>query len=158
MTSANKGGSLTAEIVNLRLAARSFKEAANEMRAQRDEARLEAVTLRRHMRIAAVVAILILLLVAVIALWSDAIVDGTVAPLEHLLKVNRGAAETTALQSAPGTVLNTQLTLDEGYLVYEVAVADKDGTMFEISVDAVTGKILQRESVVFNSSWFDDGP
>ena len=53
---------LTDEITNLELAARSFKEAANIMRVQRDEARRETRALRRRVRIAAVVVILTMLL------------------------------------------------------------------------------------------------
>lgn len=146
MVIANEESRRAAEIVNLRLAARSFKEAANELRVQRDEARREAVTLRRRMRIAAVASVLAPLLVAGIALQIEAAEDAAAPLPKHSLTLERSLAAAAAPRSVHGTILSPHLTVVGSYIVYKIVVAGKGGAAHEISADADTGTMLQQES------------
>ena len=79
---------LRAEIANLEFAARSFREAANVMRAQRDEARREARALRHRIRIAALVMVVTVLLVVGAVAYAEA---AEVARLQQLTRIDRAA-------------------------------------------------------------------
>jgi len=134
---------LTDEIVNLKLAAHSFREAANKMRVQRDEARREARALRRRIRIVAAVMMMAVLLVVEFVVYDEA---GETTLRPRLAKTNSTAAFASALHAVtPGAALSMlQSATDEnGYLVYEVVVIGKDGQPHEELVDASSGKILQ---------------
>ncbi len=112
---------LTVEITNLEFATRCFREAAGVMRAQRDEARREAYALRHRIRIAAlVIVVTVLLVIGVVACVEAA---ETARP-QHLVRIDRAAAETAAWQAVvPGTAQGTELTDYNGHVVYEVVVA-----------------------------------
>jgi uncharacterized membrane protein YkoI len=65
---------------------------------------------------------------------------------QKLVKIDEAAAEQTALDVAPGTVHETELeTSDNGYLVYDIEIAGKDGKGHEVTVDAGDGKVLHQE-------------
>jgi uncharacterized membrane protein YkoI len=65
---------------------------------------------------------------------------------QKLAKIDEAAAEQAALDAAPGTVHETELeTSDNGYLVYDIEIADKDGKEHEVTVDAGDGKVLHQE-------------
>jgi len=135
---------LTVEITNLEFATRCFREAAGVMRAQRDEARREAYALRHRIRIAAlVIVVTVLLVIGVVACVEAA---ETARP-QHLVRIDRAAAETAARQAVvPGTAQGTELTDYNGHVVYEVVVAGKDGRTHEVTVDAGNARILQLET------------
>ncbi len=65
---------------------------------------------------------------------------------QKLAKIDESAAEQVALKAAPGTVHETELeTSDNGYLVYDVEIAGKDGKGHEVTVDAGNGKVLHQD-------------
>lgn len=65
---------------------------------------------------------------------------------QELAKIDEAAAERTALDAAPGTVHETELeTSDNGYLVYDIEIAGKDGKEHEVTVDAGNGKVLHQD-------------
>ena len=65
---------------------------------------------------------------------------------QKLAKIDETAAEQAALDAAPGTVHETELeTSDNGYLVYDIEIAGKDGKGHEVTVDAGDGKVLHQE-------------
>lgn len=66
--------------------------------------------------------------------------------LEGLAKIDKAAAEKAALDAVPGTVKETQLQDDDGFVVYEVKVAGKDGKPHEVKVDAGDGTVLGQEA------------
>lgn len=162
-----------AEIANLEFAARSFREAANVMRDQRDEARREASALRRRARIVVLAVIATALLVVGTVATGEAVQEAfddeavtfqgsIVAPrengkegveneaaeivrLKRLARIDITAAHEAALQAVPGAVHSTRLTDERGYVVYEVVVAGDDSRAHEVTVDAGNAKILQQE-------------
>jgi uncharacterized membrane protein YkoI len=65
---------------------------------------------------------------------------------QKLAKIDEAAAEQAALDAAPGTVHETELeSSDNGYLVYDIEIAGKDGKGHEVTVDAGDGKVLHQE-------------
>ena len=69
------------------------------------------------------------------------------ARLQQMVRIDRAAAETAALQAVvPSMVQSTELTDDNGYIVYNVVVAGKDGQTHEVTVDAGNARILQMET------------
>ncbi len=77
--------------------------------------------------------------------------DGKVAPsdLPALAKISFQQATAAALSAAPGSVIKTELEIEDGNLVYSVEVVGSDKSITEVEVDAGTGKILatDKESV-----------
>ena len=66
--------------------------------------------------------------------------------LVKLAKIDEAAAEKVALEAAPGKVHETELeTSDNGYLVYDIEIAGKDGKAHEVTVDAGNGKVLHQD-------------
>ena len=66
--------------------------------------------------------------------------------LHKLANIDQAAAEQVALKAVPGTVHETELeTSDNGYLVYDVEIAGKDGKGHEVTVDAGNGKVLHQD-------------
>jgi uncharacterized membrane protein YkoI len=65
---------------------------------------------------------------------------------QKLAKIDEAAAEQVALETAPGTIHETELeTSDNGYLVYDIEIAGKDGKGHEVTVDAGNGKVLYQD-------------
>lgn len=64
----------------------------------------------------------------------------------NLVKISATDAVEIALKSAPGMVINLELGVDDGALVYEVAIFTEQNRWIELEIDAGTGKILERES------------
>jgi uncharacterized membrane protein YkoI len=82
---------------------------------------------------------------------GDASYKGSIAapdpndPSPHVLaKIDQAGAEKAALEAVPGTVLETKLEADDGYMVYDVEVAGDDGRAHDVNVDAGTGEILNQ--------------
>jgi uncharacterized membrane protein YkoI len=66
--------------------------------------------------------------------------------LQELAKTDQAAAEQAALEAVPGTVHETELeTSDNGYVVYDIEIAGKDGKNHEVKVDAGNGEILHQD-------------
>ncbi len=60
-------------------------------------------------------------------------------------KIDRAAAEEVALDAVPGAVNETELESESGSTIYEVEVAGKDGKLWEVTVDASSGRVLGQE-------------
>lgn len=65
---------------------------------------------------------------------SDA---GEILPLETIVKHARLAK--------PGELLETDLEREQGRYVYEIEMLDKAGQVWELKLDAATGRLLQME-------------
>ena len=57
----------------------------------------------------------------------------------------RGDAIKTALDKAPGRVVDTELRSKDGKAVWEIDIASSDGKLTEVDVDANTGLIADSE-------------
>ena len=66
-----------------------------------------------------------------------AVQSGRILPLEQILDILRGAAA--------GEIIEIQLELEEGVLVYEFDLIGPDGHVFEVEVAAATGAVLEIE-------------
>src|ERR687890_758279 len=66
--------------------------------------------------------------------------------LHKLANIDEAAAEQAALKAVPGTVHEAELeTSDNGYVVYDIELAGKDGNKHEVKVDAGNGEILHQD-------------
>src|SRR5215203_5974193 len=66
--------------------------------------------------------------------------------LHKLANIDQAAAEQAALKAVPGTVHEAELeTSDNGYVVYDIELAGKDGNKHEVKVDAGNGEILHQD-------------
>ena len=63
----------------------------------------------------------------------------------QLAKITAGEAIAIAVKAVPGAVVELELEVDDGALVYEVVVVGLDHAMVELEIDAGTGEILERE-------------
>ena len=63
--------------------------------------------------------------------------SGEILPLEKILEISR--------EQVQGRVLEVELEQEDELLIYELEVLDKQGIVWEIKVDAVTGVIIERE-------------
>ncbi len=64
------------------------------------------------------------------------------AALRDLAEIDQSAAENATLEAVPGTVEETELEAENGFVVYEVEVEGEDGETREVMVDAANGEIL----------------
>lgn len=65
--------------------------------------------------------------------------------LQSLAKIDRTAAEQAALKAVPGTMKETDLESENGFVVYGVEVAGDDGKTHDVKVDAGTGEVLHQQ-------------
>ena len=66
--------------------------------------------------------------------------------VQKLANIDKAAAEQAALKAVPGTVHEAELeTSDNGYVVYDIELAGKDGNNHEVKVDAGNGEILHQD-------------
>lgn len=94
--------------------------------------------------IAALLGILMVAATAVPAVADDDHVNarklresGEIMPLEKIIERARAAK--------PGEVLETELDRENGRYVYEVEIVDDAGQVWEIKLDAKTGKLMKME-------------
>ena len=66
------------------------------------------------------------------------VAEGEIQPLAVIL--DRIQAEQA------GSILEAELDREGGRMVYEIEMLDNEGVVWEIKVDAVSGKILKREA------------
>jgi uncharacterized membrane protein YkoI len=67
------------------------------------------------------------------------------AKLARQAKITREQAQETALKRAPGTVESAELEKEHGKLVYSFDIRNAKGTIDEVQVSAITGKIVRVE-------------
>lgn len=60
-------------------------------------------------------------------------------------KITKDEAQATALKRAPGTVESSELEREHGKLVYSFDIRNAKGTITEVQVNAITGKIARVE-------------
>ncbi|WP_333860326.1 PepSY domain-containing protein [Clostridium sp.] len=58
-------------------------------------------------------------------------------------RINTEAAIQTALQRVPGQVLRVEVDTENGLLVYEIHIRNTKGEIYEVTIDANTGEILE---------------
>ena len=64
----------------------------------------------------------------------------------HLLtKISMRDAQEAALAAHPGAIIEAELEREHGYLVYSIEIADSANKIFEVIVDAGTGKVVEVE-------------
>lgn len=66
--------------------------------------------------------------------------------LRGLAKIDQTSAERAALEAVPGTVKETDLESENGFVVYGVEVAGNNGETHDVKVDAGTGEILHQQA------------
>jgi uncharacterized membrane protein YkoI len=71
--------------------------------------------------------------------------NGNEAKLARQAKITKEQAQETALKRAPGTVENAELEKEHGKLVYSFDIRNAKGTIDEVQVSAITGKIVRVE-------------
>ncbi len=68
------------------------------------------------------------------------------AVLDEAASVDRARAESAALESAGGgTVLESELEEEDGFVIWEVEVRGDDGSVREVSIDAGDASVLGSE-------------
>lgn len=65
--------------------------------------------------------------------------------LESLAKIDQATAEQAALKAVPGTVKNTELENENGFVVYGVEIAGNDGKTHDVKVDAGNAEVLHQD-------------
>lgn len=69
------------------------------------------------------------------------------AQLAKLATIDTAAAEAAATATVPGSsVVNTELSDEDGFLIYDVSVKDGAGTVTEVMVDAGNATVLGSEA------------
>src|SRR6266850_7083684 len=67
------------------------------------------------------------------------------AKLASQAKITKEQAQETALKRAPGTVESGELEKEHGKLVYSFDIRNARGTITEVQVSAITGKVVRVE-------------
>ncbi len=67
------------------------------------------------------------------------------ARLASQTKITKDQAQETALRRAPGTVESSELEREHGKLVYSFDIRNAKGTIDEVQVSAITGKVVRVE-------------
>jgi len=67
------------------------------------------------------------------------------AKLAKQAKITMGQAQETALTRAPGKVESSELEREHGKLVYSFDIRNASGTITEVQVSAITGKVVRIE-------------
>lgn len=67
------------------------------------------------------------------------------AALQKEAKITKDQAQATALKRAPGKVEDAELEREHGKLVYSFDIRNAKGTIDEVQVSAITGKIVRVE-------------
>ncbi|EDK34855.1 Hypothetical protein CKL_2843 [Clostridium kluyveri DSM 555] len=58
-------------------------------------------------------------------------------------RINTETAIQNALQRVPGQVLRVEMDVEDGLLVYEIHIRTTNGMVYEVTIDANTGEILE---------------
>lgn len=67
------------------------------------------------------------------------------ARLQREAKITMEQAQETALKRAPGTVESSELEREHKRLVYSFDIRNSKGTITEVQVSAITGKVIRVE-------------
>lgn len=66
-----------------------------------------------------------------------AVLRGEILPLDRILAILR--------KEFPGEIVEIQLELEDGILIYEFDILSPDGRLNEIEIEAATGRVLEVE-------------
>ena len=76
--------------------------------------------------------------------------DANDATFQEKAKVSHADAEAAALAAFPGQVVETEYSIEsDGNPSYEFDIVTANGKEIEVEVDAVTGKVLEHETEVY---------
>ena len=67
------------------------------------------------------------------------------AKLQKLAKISKERAQEVALKRAPGNVESSELEREHGRLVYSFDIRNAKGTIDEVQVSAITGRVVRVE-------------
>lgn len=65
------------------------------------------------------------------------VINGDIMPLEKILE--------TVYKTHQGKILEVELEQEDNAYIYEIEILDQDNKIWELEVDAVTGKLLKVE-------------
>lgn len=65
------------------------------------------------------------------------------AKLAKKAKITKEQAQATALQRVPGKVVETEIEMEKGKLMWSFDIKADDGKIYDIEIDANTGEILK---------------
>jgi hypothetical protein len=68
------------------------------------------------------------------------------AALQSLATVPQAQAEAAALSAVPGSIAGTDLSNENGFVVYNVEVNAADGTVTEVTIDAGNASVLAQQA------------
>lgn len=71
--------------------------------------------------------------------------DNNEAKLQKQAKITKERAQEVALRRAPGTVESSELEREHGKLVYSFDIRNAKGTIDEVQVSAITGRVVRVE-------------
>ena len=74
---------------------------------------------------------------------SEAVKKANFEKYSKQAKITMQQAEAIALQKVPGTIIDRDLEKEKGRLQYAFDIRDANGKLFDVEVDAKTGKILK---------------
>lgn len=77
---------------------------------------------------------------------SEGSEDGEQAALQALATLTPQQAEQAALAAVPGSMVETDLDDENGWVVYSVEVNGADGTVTEVVIDAGNGAVLAQQA------------
>ncbi len=72
-------------------------------------------------------------------------------------KISKKDARKIALKRIPGKVIESEIDKEKGKIVWEFEIKTKEGKVFEVLVDAMTGKIVEVEDETDEKGDDDDG-
>lgn len=67
--------------------------------------------------------------------------SGTRIPVTTAIDVNQ--ASKIALEQVPGTIIAVDLDTDDGVVYWEIEVRSTDGSLYDIEIDATTGRVIE---------------
>ena len=105
--------------------------------------------MKRYLTLAVMTAIILMAGVSFAAATPKARQESKEAQAQERLqreaKITKEQAQETALKRAPGTVESSELEREHGKLVYSFDIRNAKGTIDEVQVSAITGKVVRVE-------------
>jgi uncharacterized membrane protein YkoI len=107
------------------------------------------ILMKRYLTLAAMTATILMAGVSFAAATPKARQESKEAQeqerLQREAKITKEQAQETALKRAPGTVESSELEREHGKLVYSFDIRNAKGTIDEVQVSAITGKVVRVE-------------
>jgi uncharacterized membrane protein YkoI len=107
------------------------------------------ILMKRYLTLAVLTATILIAGVSFATATSKARQENNEAQAQERLqreaKITKEQAQETALKRAPGTVESSELEREHGKLVYSFDIRNAKGTIDEVQVSAITGKVVRVE-------------